>query len=510
MTSDVRLEVEHLTKQFGSTVVLDDVSLAVRRGQIHGLIGQNGAGKSTLVKVLAGIHADHGGRVLVDGAPVALRTPRESRREGIAVIHQEFSLVPSMSVAENLVLGQEAGRVAYSAGATRRAAEDVVAAAGIDVGVPLATPVRELGPALMQRIEIAKALGQRASVLVMDEPTARLSEREREWLFTTMRRLSDEGVGIVFISHFLEEVRQVTDWLSVLRGGVVVRSAPTAGLPVGEMAELMLGEELRSTLGAHASRADDGHRVVLEAARARVGSRLRGVDCQLRQGEILGVAGLVGSGRTRLARLLTGVDAADEGVVTLRGARLAGGGPRGAVGQGVALVPEDRKHQGLSLRSPVGDNLVLMALQRRLGGPLAVPRSRVDGLARQLVEELEVHPARTDLPAGALSGGNQQKVLLGKALASRPDVLVVDQPTAGVDVGTKAQIHRLLHAEAEAGAALAVVTDDLEELYALADRLLVMHRGTVLWRGLPAQLPRDELLTMMATGVVPSHLAGAA
>ena len=502
MSTDVRLRLSRLTKQFGSSVVLDEVSLEVRKGQIHGLIGQNGAGKSTLVKILAGLYPDHGGDVMVDGRRLVLRHPRQSRSEGIAVIYQEFSLVPSMTVAENLLLGREPHRLRYSGRDIRRRAEELLHRVAIDVGAPLDAYVRDQSPAVMQRIEIAKALADDACVLVMDEPTARLSDSEREWLFATMRTLSDRGVGIMFISHFLEEVRSTTDWLTVLRGGRVVGSAPTARFDVGQMAELMLGEGLRDALEreSHISRSDQQHPVVLSACRVSVGSRLSEVDVSLRTGEILGVAGLVGSGRTRLARVLAGVDRPTGGRIDLRGKPLRMRSPRDGIGRGIALIPEDRKHQGLSMVSPVADNLCLTSLHRRLGRAGVVTRRAVNDLANQLVRDLEVSPSRIDLPASALSGGNQQKVLLGKALAAKPDVLVIDQPTAGVDVGTKAQIHDLLHERAARGAAIMVVSDDLDELYALSDRLCVMRKGRVIWHGVPAQLDRPELLALMSAG----------
>ncbi len=502
MSSDVRLRLSRLSKQFGSSVVLDDVSLEVRQAQIHGLIGQNGAGKSTLVKVLAGLYPDHRGDVVLDGRRLVLRNPRQSRSEGIAVIHQEFSLVPSMTVAENLLLGRETHRVRYSAREVRRRAEELLQRVAIDVGARLDAYVRDQSPAVMQRIEIAKALAEDARVLVMDEPTARLSDSEREWLFTMMRTLSDRGVGIMFISHFLEEVRGVTDWLTVLRNGRVVGSARTSEYDVGQMAELMLGKGLQDTLRreSHISRSDQQHQVVLAARRVCVGPRLGAVDVSLRAGEILGVAGLVGSGRTRLARVLAGVDQPTEGWIELRSRSLRMRSPRDGIANGIAYIPEDRKHQGLSMVSPVAENLCLMSLHRRLGRGGVVTNRSVNKLARQLVRDLEVSPSRVDLPASALSGGNQQKVLLGKALAAQPNILIIDQPTAGVDIGTKAQIHDLLHQRAARGAALMVVSDDIDELYALSDRLCVMRRGRVIWHGLPAQMERHELLALMSAG----------
>jgi ABC-type sugar transport system ATPase subunit len=355
---------------------------------------------------------------------------------------------------------------------------------------------------VQQRIEISKALAQDARVLVMDEPTARLSEVERGWLFDTMRRLAGQGVGVMFISHFLEEVLAVTDWVTVLRNGRSVGSEPTGRLSVPRMVELMLGPELKGELDreAHLTHADDQRDLTLVAEHLEVGPRLRQVSVGLRAGEILGVAGLVGSGRTRLCRALAGVDRPTAGTLQLRGQRVRFSSPRDAIDRGIVLIPEDRKNQGLALIAPLEANLSLMALRRRLGRGGLVSRREVKALARTLIRDLEVSPATPSVPAGTLSGGNQQKIVLGKALAARPDIFIVDQPTAGVDVGTKAQIHRLLRQRAEDGASVLVVSDDLDELYTLSDRFCVMRDGTVLWQGPSAGLDREQLLALIATG----------
>ncbi|GGO97854.1 sugar ABC transporter ATP-binding protein [Wenjunlia tyrosinilytica] len=369
MPTDVRLQLSGVTKQFGPAVVLDHVDLQVRAGQVHGLIGQNGAGKSTLVKTLAGLYPDHGGGTRIDGRPAALRNPRQSRSEGIAVIHQEFSLVSEMTVAENLLLGREPGLWGYNRRAIRKKAEALVEEVGIEIGESVEASVSGLSPAIRQRIEIVKALAEDAKVLIMDEPTARLSEAERLSLFRVVRQLADRGVGMVFISHFLDEVREVTDWLTVMRNGRVVASEPTKSLTVGRMAALMLGEEFQQVIDHERAvgQADDTRPVVLEADSVSVGDRLRGVSIALRAGEIVAVAGLVGSGRTRLCRVLTGVEQPTGGRLRVRGSEVRFSGPRGAISRGIALIPEDRKYQGLSLSSPLTENLCLMALQRRRG-----------------------------------------------------------------------------------------------------------------------------------------------
>ena len=502
MSSDVRLQLTDLTKRFGRTVVLDHVNLQVERGRIHGLIGQNGAGKSTLVKTLAGLYPDYDGVIEIDGQVFRPRNPRQSRSSGIAVIYQEFSLVSEMTIAENLLLGREPGLVGYSGRDIRRKAQALVDSIGIEIGESVDAQVGSLSPAVRQRIEIVKALAEEAKILVMDEPTARLSEAERASLFSLVRKLSDDGVGLVFISHYLDEVRDVTDSLTIMRNGKVVKSVPTKSVSVSEMASYMLGDEFKGELEAEkrTNRASDDNPVVLEADAVSVGTRLREVSAELRAGEILGVAGLVGSGRTRLARVLSGADRHTSGTLRLRGTATAFSSPRAAVARGIVLIPEDRKYQALSMSSPLTQNLVLMALHKRLGRFGFVSRKSVRELSTKLVNELEVSPRDIDALAGTLSGGNQQKVVLGKSLAAEPDILIIDQPTAGVDIGTKAQIHRLLIERARAGAAILVISDDLDELYALSDRFLVLRRGAAIWSGRADSIGFGDLVKLIASG----------
>jgi ribose transport system ATP-binding protein len=503
MTTAARLELSQVSKRFGSTTVLQDVSFQLHAGRILGLVGQNGAGKSTLVKILAGLYPDYTGTIRLDGQSVRLVNPRQARAAGIAVIYQEFSLVPEMTVAENLLLGREPGTWGYSAHGTSAHAAEMVEHVGIDIGVPLNTLVSGLSPAVKQRIEIVKALSEEAKVLLMDEPTARLSNAESQQLFAIMRELSDRGVGVIFISHFLEEVLNITDWITVLRNGRVVASAPTEELSLDTMTRAMLGEELKEeltervqdlaehTAGPHGP---EFGAVLLEADGVSTGPRLRNVQLQLRAGEIVGVAGLVGSGRSRLCRVLAGVDAPTSGQMLLRGKPVRLRNPQRAVMAGIALIPEDRKQQALSLTSSIKDNLVLMALRKKLSTWGVVPMSRVNRLARAYVRRLDVHPDNIEAAVGTLSGGNQQKVVVGKTLATDPQILIIDQPTAGVDVGTKAQLHHVLRNLADSGATLLVVSDDLDELYTLSDRLCLMRRGTIIWEGPAESMDRQTLL----------------
>jgi ribose transport system ATP-binding protein len=502
MDTDLRLEIVGLTKSFGSTVVLDHVDVNVRAGEVHGLIGQNGAGKSTLVKTLAGLYPDHLGTVRVDGMPATLKNPRKSRAEGVAVIYQDFSLVSEMTIAQNLLLGREPGGVLYRERAIIDAAQQLVDRVGIDLGADVESRVGSLSPAVRQRVEIVKALAADAKVLLLDEPTARLAESERQALFNVVRDLARRGVGIVFISHYLEEVRQVADQLTILRNGRVVASQASKSLTVNQMANLMLGEQLRNALREEQQTvlAKSDNPIVLRAVGLSSGERVKGVDLDLRAGEVLGVAGLVGSGRTRLCRLICGVDQPTRGTLRIGDRPVRFRSPRQAIAAGVVLVPEDRQRHGIVASSPISDNLVLMGLGRTIGRRGFVSRPGVRRMARRLISDLQVSPTNLDATASTLSGGNQQKVVLGKAIAADPAIFVIDQPTAGVDVGTKAQIHHLLRNRASDGAAIMVVSDDIDELCALSDRFVVMRRGEIIWQGAAAEISRDELVDLISSG----------
>jgi ABC-type sugar transport system ATPase subunit len=412
-----------------------------------------------------------------------------------------------MTVAENLLLGREPGRIGFSQRRIRAAAEELVRRSGVELGVSVDAVVDGLSPATHQRIEIVKALADRARVLVMDEPTARLSEAERVALFDLMRRLAADGVGIIFISHYLDEVRNITDSVSVMRNGRLVATEPSVSLPASRMAELMLGEQFSASMQREQKQveADDAHPVVLEGIGLADGQRLSDIDVTLRAGEILGIAGLVGSGRTRLARILAGADRPISGELRLRARPIRFANPRRAIAAGVVLIPEDRKFQALSMVAPIADNASLIALQGKLGRAGFVRRSSVRSLATRLIRDLRIVPGDPDALVGTLSGGNQQKVVLGKALASDPEVLVVDQPTAGVDIGTKAQIHHILRERARSGAAVLVISDDLDELYALSDRFLALRAGREVWSGRADEISYPELVELTATGQIGSR-----
>ncbi|MDA8297287.1 MAG: sugar ABC transporter ATP-binding protein [Actinomycetota bacterium] len=494
-----RLSLHHVAKSFGAVQVLHGIELEIQPGEIHGLVGQNGAGKSTLARILAGGYPDHGGSVEIDGAEARLSSPREARRAGVAVIYQEFSLVPQLSVAENILLGEEPRGARYDRARVLAEAEHRLSEIGMADDLSLGSIVSTLSAAAQQRVEIAKALTRKAKVVVLDEPTARLAGPEREQLFALMRRVAGLGAGLVFISHVLDEVMAVTSQVTVLRDGQVVASGPTSGFDVASLAAALVGRSLGEEAAAGTAKELAGAAPLLRARALSGGRQVRDVSIEVRPGEILGMAGLVGSGRSTVARMLVGALQPSAGTIEINGEAVRLSDPRHALRHKVALVPEDRRTQGLVSTASSADNLLLMSLaasRSRLGlvHPGALRRR-----ARQAVADFDVRPADDRRQVATLSGGNQQKVLFARAALARPDVLIVDQPTAGVDVGTKAEIHQLLRDLAGEGKGVLVISDDVDELVGLAHRIVVMRRGRLVAEpALP--IAAQRLVELMVTG----------
>jgi ribose transport system ATP-binding protein len=493
-----RLSLHKISKAFGEVTVLHDVSLQLERGEIHGLIGQNGAGKSTLTRVLAGGYPDYRGTVHIDGELVTLKTPHEAQKDGVAIIYQEFSLVRQLTVAENILLGAEPGRIAYSGKAVSQRAAELLEKVGMADEIPLNSVVAGLSTSMQQRVEIAKALSRDAKVLVLDEPTSRLGGADRQRLFELMRRIAESGTSVMFISHFLEEVLAVTSRLTVLRDGAVVAEGPSSQYDPESLSSALLGQALEREEAAAARRVVTRGEVVLSATGLACGHRVADISLSLHAGEIVGVAGLIGSGRSTLAKALVGALPLSAGRLELRGKPVRFKSPKQALRAGVALVPEDRRAQGLIGVLPAGENIVLMSLTKAPSKFGFVGAKGLRKAARAAIDQFEVRPPEADRPGALFSGGNQQKLLLARAILADTDVLVIDQPTAGVDVGTKAQIHRILRNAADQGKAILCVSDEIDELLALSDRLIVMRDGRVIAEFPRGDMGREELIAMMS------------
>jgi len=484
------------TKSYGAVRAARGVSLALHPGEVRALAGENGAGKSTLVRMLAGVQRPDSGSVEVDGEPVGFSGPADARDAGVAVIYQEPTLFPDLSVAENVMMGR------HPLGALRRidrrklhrTVRELMTRLGVDLDPE--EPVRGLSIADQQIIEIAKALSFDARVLIMDEPTAALSGNEVERLFGVVRTLSRRGAAVLFISHRLDEIFTICTTVTVLRDGEVTHDGPTAELDTDGLVRRMVGRELSALFPKQATTIGGP---VLKAQRLTREGVFTDVSFEVRRGEIVALAGLVGAGRSEVARGIFGIDKLDAGHVEIDGVKLKNGSPAAAMRAGVGLVPEDRRQQGLVMELSIERNVGLTrlhALRTSLG---VIGRGREAALAADWATKLQLKFGRLSDPVAFLSGGNQQKVVLGKWLATNPKLLIIDEPTRGIDVGTKAEVHRLMSELAGQGLAVLMISSELPEVLGMADRVLVMHEGR-LARELSRAEADEESVVRAATG----------
>jgi ribose transport system ATP-binding protein len=502
MSQEPRLKMQGVSKRFGATRALTRVELEVQPGEILALVGENGAGKSTLMKVLSGAHQPDEGAMWLDGQPYRPRNPLDARRHGIAMIYQELSLAPHLSVMENILLGIEptAGPFVRWHEMRRRA---TAALCEIGIGdVSPDTPVRRLAIAQQQMVEIARAVALESRVLVLDEPTSSLTRQDIERLFALIRRLRERGIAVVYISHFLEEVQEISDRFAVLRDGESVGGGTTADTPTHQIIALMVGREV-SDLYPRSARGDSGE-VVLEITNLAGFEKPQSASVKLRRGRVLGIAGLVGAGRTEFMRAIFGLDRVRSGEI--RVGRYAGAaGPRRRWAQGVGMVSEDRKQEGLALGLSVADNVTLAKLEG-LGPWRLVRPSRQRAVTRPWIDRMALKCASPAQPVNALSGGNQQKVALARLLHADVDVLLLDEPTRGIDVGSKAEIYRLID-ELAAGdptsgkppKAILMISSYLPELLGVCDEIAVMTRGR-LGAVRPVAEWNEHQLMLAATG----------
>ncbi|RWN24515.1 sugar ABC transporter ATP-binding protein [Mesorhizobium sp.] len=473
------LEMRHISKTFGPIRALQDVSLTVHAGELHALMGENGAGKSTLMKVLSGAYRpDPGGDILIDGTPVATGDPIKARANGIAVIYQELSLAPNLTVAQNIFLGNEPRRFGIvDRDQCNRRAKEIIARLGVSFSARALVSSLSLGE--RQMVEIARALSTSARIIVMDEPTTSLTSRETDRLFEVIATLKSQGIAIIYISHRMEEVYQLADRVSVLRDSGYVGTLDRADLNASRLVSMMVGRDLSAFYKKDHRPPDSKRAIALSVQGMSDGNLLKDCSFDLHKGEVLALAGLVGSGRTELARLIFGADRHTSGTLELDGKPIAIGSPREALDAGIAYLTEDRKELGLFLDMSISDNISMGVLARDAQAGGLRDFAKAERRAAKAVSDLSIRTRSVQANAGSLSGGNQQKVLLARLLETEPRVLVLDEPTRGVDVGAKSEIYRLIDDLAKKGIAILMISSELPEVIGVADRVLVMRDGTI-------------------------------
>jgi rhamnose transport system ATP-binding protein len=470
------LQLTSVAKSFGAVRALKGVSFDLRAGEVHALLGENGAGKSTLIKVITGAHQPDGGSIQINGERVAHLTPASARKLGIACIYQQPALFPDLSVAENIGLRLESPknfkRVHWSA--RREQAQKLLQRIGAEISPD--AEIRSLSMPEQQLVEIACALGAGARIVIMDEPTASLTQKETHLLFAVVRDLRQSGVGVIYISHRLEEIFTVADRVTVLRDGESVGTNQVGDMNEASLIKLMVGREVSHIYPPAESAAGE---VVLSLKNLGCeSSGVKNVSLQVRAGEILGLAGLVGAGRTELARILFGITPADSGEILLNAQRVTIHSPQEAVAQGIAYVPEDRRRHGVILEMPIAQNMT-MAVHRRIFPGTWLRFGAEKQLALEFIRDLGVKAYGPEAPGGSLSGGNQQKISLARWLATKPKLLILDEPTQGVDVGAKSEIHKIIRRLAKDGLAVLMISSDLPEILGMSDRIAVMRGGTI-------------------------------
>ena len=487
------LKLTQISKAFAGVQALKSVSFELQAGEVHALVGENGAGKSTLIKIITGAYQPDAGCVEIAGQPVQENDPGRAHKLGIAAIYQQPALFPDLTVAENIALGLEkpGGWRRIRWGQRRQRARQLLQQIGAHISPE--AEVRRLAMPEQQLVEIARALGARSRMLIMDEPTASLSEREVEQLFRVIQALRSQGVGIIYISHRLEELAQIADRVTVLRDGSVVGTYSMAEVNRGELIRLMVGRELSAVFPKATVNVG---KIVLEVR--NLGCRqagVRDVSLHVRAGEILALAGLMGAGRTELARVLFGLTPADAGEILLHGKAERIDSPARAVELGIAYVPEDRRRHGVILEMPVSANTTL-AILHKIASAGWLDFKRESQVAATFVQRLGIKAASLDSPVAHLSGGNQQKVALARWLAAEPAVLILDEPTQGIDVGAKAEIHRLMGALAAQGIAILMISSELPEILGMSDRITVLRGGTVMGTLNRAEATQEKILAL--------------
>ena len=481
MEKDSVLEMRHIYKTFPGVKALQNVDFTLKKGEIHALMGENGAGKSTLIKVLTGVEEFETGEIMIEGCDHTIinRSPQEAQQKGISTVYQEINLCPNLTVAENLFIGREprkGGLIDWKT-MNRKASELL---GSLDINADVTKTIDNYSIAIQQMIAIARAVDMSAKVLILDEPTSSLDDGEVEKLFELMRKLRAEGVGIIFVTHFLEQVYAVCDKITVLRNGQLVGRYTTAELPRVQLVAKMMGKDF-DDLAAIKGEKDKGaahsdEDIVIKAAGLGRKGYIQPFDLVIHQGEVIGFTGLLGSGRSESVRVLYGAERSDEGNLFIKGKKVVAKHPLTSMNEGMAYLPEDRKNEGIIADLSVRENLI-MALQAKRGMFRLLSRKQQEEYTDKYIEMLQIKTASRETPIKSLSGGNQQKVIIGRWLLTNPDFLILDEPTRGIDVGTKTEIQKLVVKLAEEGMAVVFISSEIEEMLRTCDRMVVMRDG---------------------------------
>jgi len=496
--NDIILEMRGICKTFPGVRALASVDFKLRAGEVHALMGENGAGKSTLIKVLTGVEKPDDGEIFLNGRPIVVKSPLHAQELGISTVYQEVNLCPNLSVAENFIIGREPirfGKINWKE-INKRAEQ---ALSRLDLNIDVTQPLGNYSVAIQQMVAIARALDLSAKVLILDEPTSSLDKNEAEKLFTVMRRLKSEGLGIIFVTHFLDQVYAVSDRITVLRNGELVGEYEVASLPKVQLVAKMIGKDLdvlsSFKKGRRAAPDIDQDSTFISIKGLGHAGTINPFDLEIKKGEVLGLAGLLGSGRTETARVIFGIDKADSGEIWIQGKKMSLSSPRDAIKNGIALCPEDRKKEGIIGDLTVRENIIL-ALQAKKGIAKYLSRKEQERIADRYIELLNIKTAGTEQLVKNLSGGNQQKVILARWLVTEPDLLILDEPTRGIDIGTKTEIQKLIIELAEKGLAVMFISSEMDESLRCCTRMAVFRDRVKI-----GELSGDELTesTIMKT-----------
>ena len=503
MERDPVLEVRRVTKRFPGVLALDDISFGLLPGEVHALVGENGAGKSTLIKVVTGVYSPDEGDILYKGEPVSFSDPREAQAAGISTIYQEVNLIPLLSVAQNVFLGREPRNRFGLIDRDRmnREAAEILDRYGIRADVT--APLRTLGLGIQQMVAIARAISVDARFVIMDEPTSSLEAREVETLFGVIRQLRDDGVGVIYVSHRLDELYEVCERVTVLRDGRVAHTGELANLSRLQLIAHMLGRELDEVRAEGATGFGEEHEAaeepVLQARGLTQHPRLRDISFDVRPGEVVGLAGLLGAGRSETAKAIFGAEPVDSGTLKVDGEDVKMGSPAAAIKAGIAFLPEDRKSEGIIPDLSVKENIVAAALPRLARAGLVSEKAQ-DELVEEFIRSLGIKASSPDQPVRELSGGNQQKVLLARWLCMNPKVLILDEPTRGIDVGAKAEIQKLVDDLALKGLGVILISSELEEVTEGSDRVVALRDGAVVGLLSEEEITENNLMELLALG----------